>query len=551
MKPIHQYIYIIAIGCMSFITQACYEDKGNYEYDESIKDIQVSMQSSYVVKLQKNKFIHQINPQINVPDGDTTRLQYVWIRVNEAIGIMDTIATTKTLNLEIDPTAKDFSYEYKLRLYVTDPKTNGVTMIPTTLQLAKPYAYSWLVLHEINGHAELGSIDYASGHISVNPNAYSEEQGISFTEKPSALGVTKKYISTNTLWGYPSKMVSQIYVMTGNSAESGLIDQTQYLTLLMPWNNLIAAAQQSDIDYTDIQTATADAGMVVASKGNVFRNCNTSPLLFKMNPSAQLVGEYYIDKIISGPNCGLAYDKKGHRFVKLDYTGRWYSTTQSSIVNAGNITPIRNPEGSIANPNMIDPNENIIKLINGYRYSLENPAAWLKYSAYAYALCPNQKSKVYVFRYYPISSAASASGTPLQAIYTFDTPKDIDQDTPMCSSFEYNNIIFYAVNNSIYKLDFTSGKSTIVYTHPDTDAKITKLKMAVESYTESAANFNGNATYGHPYSMTMGVALQTADGKGKIVVLQLNNAGKIEENKKYPSIQIHEGFGKIKDFDFI
>lgn len=551
MKTFKHITYISAVVIATTALSACYEDKGNYVYDESIHDISVSMPSSFVVKLQKNKFTYQITPDVKTFDGNDAQLQYVWLLNNEKMGSFDTIATTKTLDFEIDPQSKDFAYEYKFRLYVTDPATQGVTMVPTALQLAKPYSYSWLVLHETDGHAELGSVDYSNGHILVTPDAYTMEQGKSFTGKPLSLVVAKNYISSNTYWGFPSKMVSEIYVTTDNPDESGLLDQVQYLNVIVPWQHLVMPEQQPDLDYANMQTATGNAGMIVASKGNVFRNCNYSPCIFKLNPSTQLEGDYYIDQIVSGPNCGLGYDSKGHRFVLLEYTGNWYSVPQTSVKSGGEISPIRNPEGSAANPNAIPSDEQIIRLINGYRYSLENPAAWLKYSAYAYSLCPNNKSKVYVFHYWPLISAATVAGAPLAGVYQFATPQGVTASTPMCSSFEYNNIIFYAVGPTIFKLDFVTGKSTVVYTCEDPAAQITQLHMAVESYTENDTKFNNYAAYGHPYSQCLGAAVQTADGKGQLIVLQLNGAGNVDADHTYPSVQIHKGFGKIKDFSLI
>ena len=48
-----------------------------------------------------------------------------------------------------------------------------------------------------------------------------------------------------------------------------------------------------------------------------------------------------------------------------------------------------------------------------------------------------------------------------------------------------------------------------------------------------------------------GVAVNKSDGTGELVVLQLNAAGKVDDDHKFPSTQIHKGFGKIKDIAFI
>ena len=61
----------------------------------------------------------------------------------------------------------------------------------------------------------------------------------------------------------------------------------------------------------------------------------------------------------------------------------------------------------------------------------------------------------------------------------------------------------------------------------------------------------GSDTYGHPYSRTLGVAVNTSDGEGQFVVLQLNTAGNVDSDHLYPSTQVHTGFGPIADIAFI
>jgi hypothetical protein len=119
----------------------------------------------------------------------------------------------------------------------------------------------------------------------------------------------------------------------------------------------------------------------------------------------------------------------------------------------------------------------------------------------------------------------------------------------MTSSWEYNNILFYAVGNEIFKLDFAAGQSTLIYSHPDASAEIVDLKMGVEGYV-AVEGFSDYSQYEHPYSRCLGAAVNTKDGAGELVVLQLNSAGKIDSDHKFPSTQVHKGFGKIKEIAF-
>ena len=73
--------------------------------------------------------------------------------------------------------------------------------------------------------------------------------------------------------------------------------------------------------------------------------------------------------------------------------------------------------------------------------------------------------------------------------------------------------------------------------------------MAVEGYVD-AGNFGDSSMYGHPYSRCLGAAVNTGSGEGELVVLQLNGVGKVDSDKKFPSTQVHKGFGKIKEIAF-
>mgnify|MGYP000210653036 CR=1 FL=1 len=104
-------------------------------------------------------------------------------------------------------------------------------------------------------------------------------------------------------------------------------------------------------------------------------------------------------------------------------------------------------------------------------------------------------SHVYIFSYYALTHANEATMTN---VFEFPTPEGINENTPMTSGATFYNIIFYAAGNKVYKLDISTGSST-----------------------------------------------------GELVVLQLNAAGKVDDDHKFPSTQIHKGFGKIKDIAFI
>lgn len=537
--------YVLALFIASVVV-SCYEDEGNYIYNEDIHDITVKLKSSYGLRKTKSIIKHTIIPEIQTVDGDKSALEYLWMIRNLKNGVEDTLCQTEQADIEIDPNASDFSSSYELFLYVTDTKTGGVTMVPTKIELAMPYSYAWLLLHEKDGHAELGTVEYIASDMVTVPDAYTQETGKSLTGKPVNLSVVKNEINSNYWFG--SQSPAQLYVTTTEPAESGWYEQTEQFTIMGTWSELVWPTLIGEMDIQNMKTTGDDLSLLAVSNGKIFRNCVYSPVLFKAVPESTLEGDYYITECVGGPHCSLAYDELGHRFILVycnSYT--WYSFP-STEQDGASLRPIRESGDNAGNPNQLPEGEKVIKLINGYWHDRATTiATWQRYSAYAYSLGDNGKSHVYVLRYRGLTGS---DVTPMPYRFTFDTPEGLTEKTPMTSSWEYNNILFYAVGNQIFKLDFAAGQTTLLYTHPDKSAEFVDLKMAVEGYVSAGDFGNGESLYGHPYSRCLGAALNTSDGKGELVVLQLNNAGKIDSDKKFPSVQVHKGFGPITKIAF-
>lgn len=551
-------LYCIVFTCVIAVAvcSSCYDDKGNYTYNEDIHDITVKLKDVYGLRKSDDKMTYTIKPEITTEDGDRSYLSYVWILSNDYTGVEDTVGTSEEALLEFNPDAEDFSYNYSIRLYVTDTRTGGVTMVPSTLEITKPYEYSWVVLHETDGHAALGSVEYVGADAVVSPSAYTDETGLILTGLPICLEVVKNNVSSG--WNYSS--LSQVFVSTTNHSESGLFNQIDHFKLMASWDNLVHSTQNDDIDFDDVQMSSGDSELLLVSKGNVFRNNYQSPFLFKVDAVASFTGDYYMDKCVAGPmNIGIGYDKIGHRFVKIAFSNPygWSGYEPGTVYQAGELSSISNDEslGNAANPNAIPSDEQIIGFIPGYRYNMSNPGKNFKFSVYAYSLAPNNVSHVYVFRYAPVNVTSTSYGAPLPYKYTFATPAGITADTPMTSSFVYNNLVFYAVGNRIYKLDISTGTSTLIYSHDDPSSNISSLKMAVEGYCDWAGIDNlqyiGEDTYGHPFCRCLAAGVNVSDGSGELVVLQLNSQGKVDEDHKFPSTQVHKGFGKIKNIGFM
>lgn len=538
---------------LTSLLASCYEDKGNYSYDESITDISVKLNQSYGVRKADTEMTYTITPEIKTDDGDKSYLKYTWVMNTTSANSSrnDTIGHDESLTLTMDPTDPNFVYKYYIKLYVTDTRTNTKTMAPTTLEVGKPFTKAWMVLHEKDDHAELGSVEYIGSVMMVTPDAYKQETGKDLTGKPVSLSYMQKQ-TKKSYWLYEAD--SQLFVTTTNSEESGLIDQTNKFKLMATWTQLFSPLQIGNVDFNNFQTqACPNYGLLFCSKGHMFSQCGYSPFLFQMSPEENLTGDCSISKFAAGPHTALGYDNASHRFVHIALQSApdfWGGYKPSGIKKNAPIMRIAYKNGLDArDPNHIPENENVINIVNGYHYQRTGTAIWQRYNCYAYSLAPGNMSHVYVFSYYALTHTNEAI---MRDVFEFPTPEGINENTPMTSGATYNNIIFYAAGNKVYKLDISTGSSKVIYQSDDARATISCLRIAVGQFSWNDGNDNlGTDTYEQPYSRLLGVAVNKSDGTGELVVLQLNAAGKVDDDHKFPSTQIHKGFGKIKDIAFI
>ena len=105
-----------------------------------------------------------------------------------------------------------------------------------------------------------------------------------------------------------------------------------------------------------------------------------------------------------------------------------------------------------------------------------------------------------------------------------------------------------------FRLDFgAGGTSTLIYQHPDPTAKVEIMRFARKDVgSKRETDYNDTfSDYGHSVFRSLGIAFNLPNGKGEFVVLNLNSSGRVDKNGTFPSEQVHEGFGSIKDIMFI
>lgn len=557
-------IYTLFVGLVSvWALSSCYEDKGNYDYLPYHR-VKVEVNNLYGMKKPETTADYTISPKVTLSDGseDLSGVSFLWMMntsSNQFVG--DTLSTEKDVTIHVDPEDKKFTYNYYLRLYVTEHESGVTNMYPVNLRVIKPYEQSWVVLHDVDGHAELGSVEFAAGEVIVTPDALSKERAVAeaepLTGKAVALGRRQVETYYAPYWGGLDTN-TQLYVSTTNPAESGLVNQTDHFLMLANWERMIFPGDIEGFGSDDICFANCYQAGVLCSHGKVYQGSGYSFLMYGMEPDAEVasVGDSYIEKVYGLPTTTLAFDSKNHRFLiaEVQNNGWGGSGSHNPSEMRGDLQVVPNTPQNVKDPGEIDPEQKLVDLVGGYWYAKTTIAAWQRHAVNAFMLNERLgKSYVYTFHGYPLTNASGdpEDCAPLSAYYSINTPEGVTTETPMTSGWDFNNILFYAVDNKIFKLDFAmaGGSSTLIYQHPDPNAKVSCLQMAYEEFTYR--DVDGVDNYGHPYNRVMAAGFNLPGDKGEVVILQLNTSGRVDNDSLYPAIQQYGGFGKIKDLTFI
>jgi hypothetical protein len=521
------------------LVAACYEDKGNYSYDESVNVVSVNIGKAYIEYLKDTTYV--IRPEITQSiAGDKSNLRFTWRAStfndrelsNPTAG--DTLSRADTVAFRVNPDDADITFAYWLHFYVRDTITDTEVMFPLTFNLMRPYETAWMVLHREGSTTRLGSVVYKGDEMIVTPDAYFKERGEHLRGNPVSLGVACMIV--DSYWKL--NVLAALYVFTDDPAESGLLAQNKRFSLFGNMERIIYGP-----DYVAWNPAKATTvaggylGAIIVNDGKTYQGSYWGPRMYAIEPASTVTGPYYISHIGSGSYTKIAFDKIGRRFFyeggggnRMYYVddtpgSEWsWVNSASERKDVWNTIPATYSLGYDLND--VGADKEMVYIGPGAStqiYALMNSTA---------------KEESYVYNF--------SSYYSLVAVDTITTPAGLTTETPCASSYDYNKILFYAVGNQIYRLDFATNQSHLVWTHPDGGARITTLQIA-----RGESSGTRYASYGHSRQRTLGVVVELPGEQGELVVLQLNTAGAVDVDGTYPAVQRHEGFGTISDIVFI
>lgn len=538
---------ILSIFCFS----SCYEDLGSYDYDETVNDLTIKLESVYGVRKMDTTFV--IHPVITQTHrADNSNLRYVWTVNTESDQKRgDTLSREETLSMVVNTKVTDFKYIYYIRLYVTDTITGGQQMIPTIFEITKPYEAAWMVLHRQDGITKLGSIEYIGNKMVSESDAYFKERGEHLKGQPGSLGV-KVSAPMASYWGYGAASV--LYCFTSDPEESGILRQDNGFELYGSIQKCIFPDHYAEFNTANAKVSGCDGGALAISNGRVFQGSGYGPRMYGMFPAGEVTGTYQITHSASGPHTHMAFDAAGHRFLhcytsaNYYFESRWEFNPENEIQAKMELITKDPQNATGVDLDNIGEDKEMVYMGGGYQYGQAMIASWQRQAIYAFAKSKStNKSYIFEFRCYPLTSRSDPDDSaPFSGFFTINTPAGVTTETPMASSSAFNRLLFYAVDNRIYRLDFGSinGSSTLIYQHPNA-AKTVRMIMAREGDQTTVKMVNG-----YPANRTLGVVFEMSDGSNnEVVILNLNNAGTLDSDGI--RIQGDGVFGKIKDINFI
>lgn len=545
-----QIIYILAL----FVLASCYEDKGNYDYQE-INTLGVSLNEIYSYRLEKDTTV-VIAPQLaQSMQKDTMNLEYVWLHstVNHNFyghGKFDTVGIEASLRFHIDPEEKDLKYEHYFRLNVYDRITGIEYPVNTTIKLVKPYDGAWMVLYARNGQTELGSVEYMGDRIVATEDIFHRETGKYLQGKPLCLGQTRmsaRYYGTGYKWNLFS-------IITDQPREAGVYCQWKKFQKMDSLERMVAPAARGTFDWKNVELIEAGAsyGGFCLSSG-VFYQAPSAMKLYKAN--VDLEGNVKITHASKVSFASLLYDEAGHRFCFYSNTGQssndpkvFSEEKENAAKFALKSIPVRDGNVKTVNPNALLADQEVLYVGSGYQF--EPGSNW---GFYGYGLSLKGQDSCFVYEFNMDGIMYAGEYPAFSGYYGLKLPKGMDGNSCFASTKGYSGVIFYTAGNTIYRFDFkqSGGKATAVYTH--SGGKAVKMKFARKGAldTDNNSAFPYEA-YEFDLNRSLGVVFDMGGGKSDFVILNLSATGGIGvDSESYPAKQVYSGFGEITDFVFL
>lgn len=546
--------YCNIVKCISIIIEgtlfgACYDDLGNYDYQE-INELEVELPEVVeVVVPTKDSVEIVLQPEVKqITREDNGNLVYLWRR-KEGTGA----SVWKECGWEKDylvwvksRTTEDVCF----RLSVTDTILGITTYREVTLKMVNPLENAWFVLQNQVGKSVLGVVDGTGQGATVRNNIYeylfgAEEE---IPGKPVALEVNPS-LSPGKL-----ETMTVLYLLTD---EGGRMMNSRTLETIYDYKEMLLGLESN----AEPEFVKADQGELIIDGGKMWYATWSEYSIFYPIKLAEEVGtDYYLTNAFLTVNHQvIAYDRIHNCFLWYD---RWdnpptlYGETVRNgeiqyydINGASNRACLKRIAEEPNFPNVFSP-DNIGKqkiLFMGV-HSFAGLGASMK------GIAVGRKEGSMQWNIYEFSNDGLYYGdrSRCSAYYTFMPSVGNEDSWQFASSCYFNNIFFYASDNKVYRVDLNSfvPLETMIYEYPDPSSRITKMKFRHDRIAEMNLDWGTMIMITEDQPYWLGLAVEHVDKTASLVDMRLKSSGEVLKENGKQKVYEYKGFEGIVDIGY-
>lgn len=542
---VFKYIPII----MGLLLGSCYDDLGNYDYQE-INELTITLPEIVeVVVPNKDSVEVVLQPVVKQKAReDNGNLIYLW-RKKEGSGssVWKECGWDKDYSVWIKSrTTENISF----RFAVTDTLLGITSYKEVTLKMENPLENTWFVLQNQSGKSVLGAVDGAGIGATVYQDIYQHLFGVGqeLPGEPVALEVNPS-LSPGKL-----ETMTVIYLLTD---EGGRMMNSRTLETIYDYNEMLLGLEGS----AKPEFVKADQGELIIDDGKMwYATWSEYSIFYPIKLTTDLGADYYLtDALLLVDHQVIAYDSKKNCFLWYD---RWdnpptlYGETVRNgelqyydVNGASNRACLKRIAEVPKFPNVFNPDTTGLKDIlfmgthsfMGLGASMKGMAVGRKEGAVQWHIYEFSNDGLYY------GDRARCSG-----YYTFMPSVGDENSWCFASSCYFNNIFFYAAGNKVFRVDLNSfvPLETKIYEYPDPSSRITKMKFRHDRIAEMSLDWGSMVVTTEDQPYWLGLAVEHVDKTASLVEMRLKLSGEVLKEEGNPKIYEYKGFEGIVDIGY-
>ncbi len=531
------------------VGNACYDDLGNYDYQE-INELTIVLPEVMEVAVPMEDSVEVvITPEVRqLSRADNENLKYLW-RKKEGAASLTWAAYNegKDLHLWIKSRATE---PLSFRFAVTDTVLGITSYKEIVLKMLNPLENAWFVLQEQEGKTVLGAVDGSGPGALVKPDIYRELLGAGkvITGEPRALTVIPNL--------QPGK-VETMTVVDLLTSEGGMMMDSRTLETIYDYREMLLGLKGA----ANPQYVKADRGELVIDNGKMwFAAWSEYSVFYPVKLDESIGTDYELTQaMILLSDQVIAYDRLHQCFL---WYNRWDnpSTLYGEAIRNGGLQ-YYDVEGSrnrarlklVGNipehPNQFDPDQ-----LNGRKvlFMGVHSFAGIGASQKGMAIACGEGSRQLDLYEFSNDGLYTGDRPRCSAYYKFVPSMGDENSWQFATSCFYNNVFFYASGNEVFRVDLNSfvPLETKIYEYPDPAARIVKMKFRHERFAQMSLNWGSMNVVTEDQPYWLGLAVEHADGKASIVEMRLKPSGEVLKEDGIAKIYEYSGFEGIVDISY-